>query len=111
MFGKSELGKMKKTAFLVNTARGPIVDGEALYDALKTGKIAGAGIDVLEQEPISQDDPLLKLDNFIVTPHTAWYSEEAQKLLQREAARAVVAVLKGGRPRSLINPEAVGMEL
>ena len=64
-------------------------------------------MDVLEQEPISRDDPLLKLDNFIVTPHNAWYSEESQKLLQRETARAVVAVLKGGRPRSLVNPEAI----
>jgi len=107
MFGKNEFEKMKKGAFLVNTARGPIVDGAALYEALEASEIAGAGVDVMEQEPISQDDPLLKLDNFIITPHTAWYSEAAQNLLQREAARAVLAVLKGGRPRSLVNPEAV----
>jgi len=107
MFGKSEFEKMKKTAFLINTARGPIVDTVALHEALKTGQIAGAGVDVMEPEPISQDDPLLKLDNFIITPHTAWYSEAAQKLLQRETARAVVAVLKGGKPRSLVNPEAI----
>ena len=107
MFGRSEFEKMKKSAFLINTARGPIVDGAALYEALKTGEIAGAGVDVMEREPPSQDDPLLKLGNFTVTPHTAWYSEEAQKWLQRETARAVVAVLKGGKPRSLVNPEVI----
>jgi D-3-phosphoglycerate dehydrogenase len=105
MFGASEFKKMKNTAFLINTARGPIVDGAALYGALEAGEIAGAGVDVMEREPVSQDDPLLKLGNFVITPHTAWYSEEAQKLLQRETARAVVAVLKGGKPRSLVNPE------
>lgn len=107
MFGESEFEKMKKSAFLVNTARGPIVDKAALYEALKTGEIAGAGVDVMEQEPPSLDDPLLKLDNFIITPHTAWYSEDAQRLLQRETARAVAAVLKGGKPRSLVNPEVI----
>lgn len=107
MFGETEFSKMKSSAFLVNTARGPVVDGEALYRALETDEIAGAGMDVLESEPLAQDNPLLKLDNFIVTPHIAWYSEESQKLLQRETARAVVAVLKGGKPRSLVNPEVM----
>ncbi len=107
MFGESAFRKMKKTAFLINTARGPIVDEGALYEALKTGEIAGAGVDVMEQEPPSLDNPLLKLDNFIVTPHTAWYSEDSQRLLQQEAARAVAAVLKGGKPRSLVNPKVI----
>ncbi len=107
MLGKNEFGKMKKSAFLINTARGPVVDEPALYEALKTGEIAGAAVDVTEPEPPSQDNPLLGLDNFIITPHTAWYSEESQELLQRETARAVVAVLKGGKPRSLINPEII----
>jgi len=107
MFGETELRKMKRSAFLINTARGPVVDNEALYKALETGEIAGVGIDVLESEPPSQDNPLLKLDNFIVTPHIAWYSEESQELLQRETARAVLAVLKGGKPRSLVNPEVM----
>jgi D-3-phosphoglycerate dehydrogenase len=107
MFGESQFKKMKKSAFLINTARGPIVDGAALYEALKAGEIAGAGVDVMDQEPPLQDDPLLELDNFIVTAHTAWYSEESQKLLQRETARAVAAVLKGGKPRSLVNPEVM----
>jgi len=107
MFGVNEFGEMKKSAFLINTARGPIVDGTALYEALKTGEIAGAGVDVVEQEPPLPDDPLLKLDNFTITAHTAWYSEESQKLLQQETARAVAAVLKGGKPRSLVNPEVM----
>ena len=107
MFGQEEFAKMKNSAFLVNTARGPIVEKEALYHALKMGEIAGAGIDVIEQEPPSKDDPLLELDNLVITPHTAWYSENSQKLLQQETARAVVAVLKGGKPRSLVNPEVL----
>ncbi|MFC1713156.1 C-terminal binding protein [Candidatus Poribacteria bacterium] len=110
MFGENEFRKMKKSAFLINTARGPVVDGPALCEALETGEIAGAGVDVMEPEPIPQDDPLLKLENFIITPHIAWYSEESQKLLQRETARAVVAVLKGGKPRSLVNPEVMNVK-
>ena len=110
MFGKDEFGKMKKSAFLINTARGPVVDEPALYEALKTGEIAGAAIDVTEPEPPSHDNPLLKLDNFIITPHIAWYSEESQELLQRETTRAVVAVLKGGKPRSLVNPEVMDVK-
>lgn len=104
MFGENEFKKMKESAFLINTARGPVVDEPALYEALKNGEIAGAGVDVTEPEPPSQDNPLLKLENYIITPHTAWYSEESQVLLQRETTRAVVAVLKGGKPRSLVNP-------
>lgn len=107
MFGKNEFRKMKKSAFLINTARGPIIDSAALYGALKAGTIAGAGIDVTEPEPLLQDNPLLKLDNVIITPHSAFYSEESQKLLQQETTRAVVAVLKGGQPRSLVNPEVI----
>ena len=107
MFGETEFKKMKRSAFLINTARGPVVNGAALYEALKTGEIAGAGVDVTEPEPIPQDDPLLELDNFIITPHIAWYSEESRELLQRETTRAVVAVLKGGMPRSLVNPEVI----
>ena len=110
MFGEAEFRKMKSSAFLINTARGPVVDRVELYEALKAGEIAGAGMDVMEPEPIPQDDPLLKLENFIITPHIAWYSEESQKLLQRETTRAVVAVLKGGKPRSLVNPEVMNIK-
>ncbi|HGJ65833.1 TPA: C-terminal binding protein [bacterium] len=109
MIGKDHLKKMKKSAFLINTARGAIIDESALYGALKAGLIAGAGVDVLEQEPPSPDNPLFKLDNFIITPHSAFYSEDSNKLLSLETTRAVVAVLKGGQPRSLVNPEVLNL--
>jgi D-3-phosphoglycerate dehydrogenase len=109
MIDKDHLKKMKKSAFLINTARGAIIDESALYGALKAGLIAGAGVDVLEQEPPSPDNPLFKLDNFIITPHSAFYSEDSNKLLSLETTRAVVAVLKGGQPRSLVNPEVLNL--
>jgi phosphoglycerate dehydrogenase-like enzyme len=105
IISRNELRKMKKEAFLINTARGGIIDESALYGALKAGTIAGAAIDVFEHEPPSPNNPLFKLDNFIVTPHSSFYSEDSNKLLQLETTRAVVAVLKGGLPRSLVNPE------
>jgi len=107
MMGKDEFDKMKNSAFLINTARGAIIDESALYGALKAEVIAGAAVDVLEQEPPSPDNPLLKLDNFIVTPHSAFYSEDSNRLLSLETTLAVVAVLKGGQPRSLVNPEVL----
>lgn len=107
LFGRNELRKMKKEAFLINTARGGIIDEAALYGALKAGTIAGAAVDVFEQEPPSPNNPLLKLDNFIVTPHCSFYSEQSNNLLQLETTRAVVAVLNGGTPRSLVNPEVL----
>lgn len=107
IMGKEEFKKMKNSAFLINTARGPVIDEKALYEALKNKEIAGAAVDVTDPEPPSPDNPLLKLDNYIITAHTAWYSEESQAQLQRETARAVIAVLKGGKPRSLVNPEAL----
>jgi len=110
MFGENEFRKMKKSAFLINTARGPIVDEKELYKALKTGEIAGAGLDVMEQEPPDQDNPLLPLDNLIVSSHIAWYSDDSRLLLQLETTRAVVAVLKGGKPRSLVNPEVLDVK-
>jgi len=107
MIGRNELRKMKKSAFLINTARGAIIDDSALYGALKAGTIAGAAVDVFENEPPSPNNPLFFLDNFIVTPHSAFYSEDSNRLLGLETTRAIVAVLKGGLPRSLVNPEVL----
>jgi D-3-phosphoglycerate dehydrogenase / 2-oxoglutarate reductase len=107
LIGKNELRKMRSVAFLINTARGAIVDDSALYGALRSGTIAGAGVDVFEHEPPLPDNPLFKLDNFIVTPHSSFYSEDSNRLLGLETTRAVVAVLKGGLPRSLVNPEVL----
>ena len=94
---------MKPTAYLVNTARGGLVDGTALARALREGHIAGAAIDVTETEPIPRDSPLLGLDTCIITPHAAWYSEEGGRALQRLAAEEVARILLGQPPRCPVN--------
>jgi D-3-phosphoglycerate dehydrogenase len=89
MFNKYIFNKMKHNAIVVNTARGPIIHEEDLYRALKDGQIAGAALDVLEIEPPRKDHPLCQFDNVIMTPHAAWYSEEAAHELKRKAAEEV----------------------
>lgn len=101
------LRSMKPTAFLINTARGPLVDREALLKALREGWIAGAGIDVFEPERLPADDPLLDLPNVIATPHVAFYSEQSVLDLELQAAENVAAILAGRRPASLVNPEVL----
>jgi D-3-phosphoglycerate dehydrogenase / 2-oxoglutarate reductase len=100
------LGRMKPTAILINISRGAIVDEAALVRLLGRGGILGAGLDVLSDEPPADDNPLLHLDNVVVTPHCAWYSEEARDDVERRTAREVARVLGGGWPVSLVNPEA-----
>lgn len=95
---------MKPTAHLVNTARGGLVDQQALAEALMEGRLAGAALDVLEKEPPEPDDPLLKLPNVILTPHAAFYSPGASRDLHRMAAEEVARVLKGEMPHSVVNP-------
>lgn len=87
--------QMKETAVIINTARGPIIDEKALAEALENGIIAGAALDVTEEEPIGKDSPLLNMDNVIITPHSAWYSEEAMVELRQKAAKNIVQVLSG----------------
>jgi len=98
------LAKMKPAAILVNTSRGGLVDTQALYRALKEGRINSAGIDVHEAEPVPSDYCLFELDNVVISDHAGWYSEESIGTLQREAAEAIVAVLSGGWPKSVVNP-------
>jgi D-3-phosphoglycerate dehydrogenase len=98
-----QLAQMKPTAYLINMARGPIVDQAALTLALTNGTIRGAALDVLEQEPPSPDDPLLKLDNVIFTPHAASWTFEAVEQLRRDTAQNVVTVLQGKLPSSIVN--------
>jgi len=105
LIGEAELKKMKPSAFLVNTGRGPIVDGKALYQALKEGRIVGAGLDVMEKEPPDPDDPLLTLDNVVFTPHYASYTEEAYYELQVKAAQGAASVLRGEFPKYFVNQE------
>src|SRR5262245_435093 len=106
-FNAESLGWMRSTAMLINTARGGIVDTAALTAALQEGVLAGAGLDVLEQEPIDPASPLLRMEQVIVTPHAAWYSEEGRSDLKRRAAEEVVRVLNGERPRHCVNPEVL----
>jgi len=103
LIGERELRLMKPTSYLINTARGPIVQEEALVRALREGWIAGAGLDVLESEPPREGTPLLALENVILTPHAAFYSEESVQDLQRKAAENVAKVLSGEAPLSPVN--------
>lgn len=103
IFNRTAFKKMKKTAFLINTARGPVIEENALVEALATGEIAGAGLDVFESEPVAKTNRLLQMDQVIATPHCAWYSEEAITTLQRKVAEEVVNVLSGNRPFNCTN--------
>ena len=94
---------MKPTAFFINTARGPVVDEPALIRALEEKWIAGAGLDVFEQEPIAADNPLLKMDNVVLTPHSASYSDVAFQRLRRCVGQEAARVLSGRWPRNLVN--------
>ena len=112
LFDESQLRRMKPTAILINTARGPIVDDRALHRALSEGWIAGAGLDDIEEEPAKLRDwrpenPLFRLDNVIITPHAAYYSEEAIMTVRRFAAEEVVRVLTGQPPLSPVNAGAL----
>jgi D-3-phosphoglycerate dehydrogenase len=107
---------MKRTAILVNTARGPIVPDKALYRALTEGWIAGAAVDDIEEEPAKVRDwkaenPLFQLGNLIITPHAAYYSEESIRTVRQIASEEVVRVLSGLRPRSPVNDVSAGSEL
>jgi D-3-phosphoglycerate dehydrogenase len=101
-----QLEMMKSSAFLVNTARGGIVDEDALYDALKSGKIAGAAFDVLMDEP-PRDRKLFQLDNFIATPHMAAFTTEAINNMERLSARNIIDVLDGKVPPHVVNTEVL----
>ena len=104
-FGENELKAMKKTAYLINTARGSIIDEEALYRALEKRWITGAALDVMEKEPPNWENLLPKLDNLIITPHVSFYSEESYIELKTKIAEAVCSVLKGKLPRAFVNPQ------
>ncbi len=97
------LRQMKPTAFLINTARGPLVDEPALLQAVRSGQIAGAALDVLTVEPPSPDNPLLHEEKILITPHYAWYSEAANHDVRIRGAEEVVHVLRGERPRCPVN--------
>ena len=107
MIGQYELGLMKPTAFLINTARGPIVDERALYAALAGRQIAGAGLDVFESEPTPPDNPILSLDNVIVIPHSICWTDECYSKMEVSASRAILDFARGVIPQHIVNPEAL----
>lgn len=105
LIGAAQFRLMKKTAILINTARGPIVDTQALHHALTSGVIAGAGLDVFETEPVAKDHPLLGLENVIVAPHIASASVATRTKMGLMAAENLLTALAGRRPPNLVNPE------
>jgi D-3-phosphoglycerate dehydrogenase len=106
LFNADTFRQMKPHAYLINTARGPIVDEAALAQALDAGQLAGAALDVMAKEPPT-GSPLFGRPNVIITPHTSFYSEESLVDLQTKAAEEVVRVLKGEAPKNAVNPEAL----
>lgn len=109
LINAERLRQMKPTAFLINTARGGLIDHEALLQALREGWIAGAGLDVFEAEPLNAGHPLFSQPNLIATPHVAFYSEESLVELQTKAAENVAAILTGRRPMALVNPTVLSL--
>ncbi len=105
MFDISVFQKMKPSAFLVNTARGAVIKEEDMITACETGLIAGAAIDVTEKEPVSADSPLLLLDNVILTPHIAWYTEESIVSLKQKLSEEIVRLAQGKTPINVVNRE------
>lgn len=98
LFGREQFKRMKQTAILVNTARGPIVEEAALVEALKAGEIAGAGLDVFELEPLGAESPLYAFDNVVLTPHSAFYSERSNTSIKQRVGQTVVAFMQGKWP-------------
>lgn len=107
LIGERELRLMKPTAVLVNTARGPVVDEEALYRALKEGWIAAAGLDVFEVEPLPPDSPLTKLENVVLAPHIGSASHDTRNRMAEYAAEGVVKILRGEEPPNLYNRDVM----
>jgi D-3-phosphoglycerate dehydrogenase len=108
LVGEQEFKKMERKPFLINTSRGPIVNEKALIQALEEGRISGAGLDVLETEPPSSKNPMLKMENVIFSPHVGFYSEESISELKRRTAKSVSDVLRGRWPGSVVNQEVMG---
>jgi D-3-phosphoglycerate dehydrogenase len=108
LIGDEAFKIMEKKPLLINTSRGPIIDERALIKALEQGLISGAGLDVLEKEPPESQNPLLTMENVVLSPHVGFYSEESISELKRRTARNVSDVLTGRRPNSVVNREVMG---
>jgi len=110
LIGEKQLKKMKKSAFLVNCARGAIVDEKALTRALKEGWIERAALDLLEAEPPSIDNQLLTLDNVIITPHIAWNTKKAKEEGRKAVREEITRIIKGKIPNNLVNTRVLEIE-
>ncbi|MGH6922529.1 MAG: NAD(P)-dependent oxidoreductase [Propylenella sp.] len=108
MLGTAAFARMRPTAFLINAARGPIVDEDALLAALRNGTIAGAGLDVFAEEPLPDDHPLLSMMNVVLTPHSICYTDECLRLLAEGAFRSAVTFLSGREPPHIVNRDVLG---
>jgi len=108
MIGAKQFAQMRGDAILVNTSRGGVVDCDALVEALRSGALRGAAIDVHESEPLPADHPLTTFDSVVLTPHLAWYTEESYDELKRRTVANVIEVCAGRRPRNIVNPQVLG---
>jgi D-3-phosphoglycerate dehydrogenase len=107
LIGEAFFKRMKPTAILINTSRGPVVDEQALARALRDKRLAGAALDVWEEEPVTSDHPLLQMENVIATPHAAYFSSAAVAQIPRRCGEEVARVLSGQRPLNVVNPEVL----
>lgn len=107
LVGAPQFARMKPTSYFINVARGPIVDEAALIDALRRGQLAGAALDVFENEPVDTDNPLLAMDNVIVTPHSLCWTDECFHHMAMTGLASIVDALAGRRPQFIVNPEVL----
>ncbi len=107
LIGPREFKLMKPSAYFINTSRGPVVQENALIDTMQNKRIAGAAIDVFEQEPLSKENPLLKMDNVILAPHAICHTDECMRILGERAFQAAVDLCHGRKPGHLVNPEVL----
>ncbi|NMA15108.1 MAG: hypothetical protein GX930_07725, partial [Clostridia bacterium] len=107
MIGENEFKQMKNSSYLVDVSRGGVVDQNALYQALKTGMIKGAAVDVFEQEPPQADNPLFELDNILLSPHNAALTDEALVAMATQSAQGIVDCLAERKPRYVVNSEVL----
>ena len=108
LIGEEQFSMMKKGSYIINTARGPVVDEEALVKALKSGILAGAGLDVFEKEPHIHPE-LLELDNTVLTPHIGTSTIDTRIAMAKMTAENLIAVLEGKRPANVVNPEVYSL--
>jgi D-3-phosphoglycerate dehydrogenase len=107
LLGAAQFARMRPTAYFINVARGPVVDEPALIDALRSGRIAGAALDVFETEPVEPDNPLLTMDNVIVTPHSLCWTDECFHNMAATGLTSIADARAGRRPRFVVNPEVL----